>query len=360
MPAQYVKAYIKRNKHDAADAEAICEAVGRPTMRFVAVKTAEQQATQLLHRGREQLVRQRTMLVNALRAHLAEFGLVAAQGLRNVGELIAIVRDRDDRRVLDMAREVLQVLFSTMPGLVRAVIGRTGGFRMPITYRPARPQEIERAEELVVKSINDLTERHGFGPMASLHPPLFQLFSLKDDPDGLWVAEDADQMLGFAFSWVCGDLWFLAELFVSPGNQGRGIGNELLKRTLQHAQNSRAANKALITFTFNTVSQGLYIRNGLLPRFPIYFFKAEREVLTRRLQSPQLRCLPLENTGSHLRSLAQIDYQALGFSREKHHQFLISNNVTKGVALHAGMTASAMSTLVRTAILDRWRSHSKT
>src|SRR6266498_3661690 len=72
MPAQYVKAYIKRNKHDAADAEAICEAVQRPTMRFVPVKTAEQQATALLHRGREQLVRQRTMLVNALRAHQIE------------------------------------------------------------------------------------------------------------------------------------------------------------------------------------------------------------------------------------------------------------------------------------------------
>jgi transposase len=106
MPAQYVKAYIKRNKHDAADAEAICEAVGRPTMRFVPVKTAEQQASQLLHRGREQLVRQRTMLVNALRAHLAEFGMVAAQGLRNVGELIAIVRDDGDRRLPAVARQV--------------------------------------------------------------------------------------------------------------------------------------------------------------------------------------------------------------------------------------------------------------
>ena len=68
MPAQYMKAYVKRNKNDAADAEAICEAVQRPTMRFVPIKTAEQQAAQLLHRGREQLVRQRTMLVNALRA----------------------------------------------------------------------------------------------------------------------------------------------------------------------------------------------------------------------------------------------------------------------------------------------------
>jgi len=121
MPAQYVKAYIKRNKHDAADAEAICEAVGRPTMRFVPVKTAEQQASQLLHRGREQLVRQRTMLVNALRAHLAEFGMVAAQGLRNVGELVAIVRDDGDRRLPAVARQVLQVLANQIEQIEAAV-----------------------------------------------------------------------------------------------------------------------------------------------------------------------------------------------------------------------------------------------
>jgi hypothetical protein len=121
MPAQYVKAYIRRNKNDAADAEAICEAVQRPTMRFVPVKTAEQQASQLLHRGREQLVRQRTMLVNALRAHLAEFGLVAAQGLRNVGELIAIVRKQDDTRVPDMARQVLQVVANQIEQIEAAI-----------------------------------------------------------------------------------------------------------------------------------------------------------------------------------------------------------------------------------------------
>jgi Transposase IS116/IS110/IS902 family len=79
------------------------------------------QATQLLHRGREQSVRQRTMLVNPLRAHLAEFGLVAAQGLRNVGELIAIVRDRDDRRVPNMAREILQVLANQIEQIETAI-----------------------------------------------------------------------------------------------------------------------------------------------------------------------------------------------------------------------------------------------
>jgi transposase len=121
MPAQYVKAYIKRNKNDAADAEAICEAVSRPTMRFVPVKTAEQQATALLHRGREQLVRQRTMLVNALRAHLAEFGIVAARGLRNVGQLIAIVRDDADIRLPAVAQQVLQVLASQLEQIEAAV-----------------------------------------------------------------------------------------------------------------------------------------------------------------------------------------------------------------------------------------------
>ena len=70
----------------------------------------------------------------------------------------------------------------------------------------------------------------------------------------------------------CGDLWFLAQLFASPDHQGRSIGNELLKRTFEYAKNSGATNRALITFTFNTVSQGLYIRNGLFPRCPIYNF----------------------------------------------------------------------------------------
>ena len=121
MPAQYVKAYVKRNKNDAADAAAICEAVLRPTMHFVPVKTAEQQASALLHRGRERLVRQRTGLVNALRAHLAEFGVIAPQGLRNVGKLIAIVRDENDTRLPAVAHAVLAVLATQIEQLDAAV-----------------------------------------------------------------------------------------------------------------------------------------------------------------------------------------------------------------------------------------------
>src|ERR1700756_3572301 len=93
MPAKDVKAYVKRNKNDAADAEAICEAVRRPTMRFVRVKTAEQQGQLMQHRTRDLLMRQRTQLINALRAHLAELGIVAAQGDKGVTELLAIVSE---------------------------------------------------------------------------------------------------------------------------------------------------------------------------------------------------------------------------------------------------------------------------
>jgi GNAT superfamily N-acetyltransferase len=207
---------------------------------------------------------------------------------------------------------------------------------MPLVYRPARAQDLEHAEALVVASINDLTERHNFGAMATARPPNFQLFSLKDDPGGLWVADDAGEIFGFAWSWVCGDLWFLAQLFVAPGHQGRGIGNELLQRTLEHARKAGAIKKALITFTFNRVSQGLYIRHGLFPKMPIYFFGAARERVMAGLPDAPLRSIAIEDTAAHMKSLAEIDAHAVGVPREKHHRYLLNDPATKGVMLCAG------------------------
>ncbi|HEY4043164.1 MAG TPA: IS110 family transposase [Rhodopila sp.] len=109
MPPAYVKAYVKRNKNDAADAEAICEAVTRPSMRFVPVKDADQQSILMLHRVRSLLIRQRTMLVNALRAHMAEFGIIAPQGLRNVEDLTKIIA-HERERLPALARPILQTV----------------------------------------------------------------------------------------------------------------------------------------------------------------------------------------------------------------------------------------------------------
>ncbi|WP_262271865.1 IS110 family transposase [Microvirga yunnanensis] len=111
MSPAYVKAYVKRGKTDAADAEAICEAVTRPSMRFVPVKSAEQQRVLMLHRVRALLIRQRTMLVNALRGHLAEFGIIVAQGISRIRELIQLLTNESADAVLPpLARRALAPL----------------------------------------------------------------------------------------------------------------------------------------------------------------------------------------------------------------------------------------------------------
>ncbi len=121
MPPHYVKPYVKRNKNDAADAEAICEAVTRPTMRFVAVKSTEQQGVLMLHRTRELMVRQRTMLVNAIRAHMAEFGIVARVGLPQVKALLAVIADEEDGRLPPPARTCLAGLAAQLMSLEREI-----------------------------------------------------------------------------------------------------------------------------------------------------------------------------------------------------------------------------------------------
>ena len=117
MPAKDVKAYVKRNKNDAADAEAICEAVRRPTIRFVRVKSAEQQGQLMQHRTRDLLMRQRTQVINALRAHLAELGITAAQGREGVKELLAIVADKRDEALPVDAQASLLVLAAQLQAL---------------------------------------------------------------------------------------------------------------------------------------------------------------------------------------------------------------------------------------------------
>src|SRR5271169_926827 len=110
MPPAYVKPYVKRQKNDAADAEAICEAVRRPTMRFVETKTPEQQSCLTLHRTRHLFIRQQTAVINAIRAHFAEFGIVAPVGRNGVEELLNVVADASDNRVPEVARACLAAL----------------------------------------------------------------------------------------------------------------------------------------------------------------------------------------------------------------------------------------------------------
>ncbi len=117
-----VKPYVKRNKNDAADAEAICEAVRRPTMRFVPVKTPEQQSVLMLHRTRQLFIRQRTSLINAIRAHMAEFGIVAGVGRNGVEVLLKRINEGGDDRIPAAARECLKALAAQLELIKRQIV----------------------------------------------------------------------------------------------------------------------------------------------------------------------------------------------------------------------------------------------
>jgi len=122
MPPAYVKPYVKRQKNDATDAEAICEAVTRPNMRFVPTKTVEQQSCLMLHRARHLFIRQQTAIINSIRAYLAEFGIVAPVGRRGVEQLLEVVADKAEDRVPEVARMCLAALGAQLRALKAQIL----------------------------------------------------------------------------------------------------------------------------------------------------------------------------------------------------------------------------------------------
>jgi len=158
MPPAYVKPYVKRNKNDGRDAEAICEAVGRPTMRFVPVKSVEQQATLAVHGTRALLVRQRTMVGNSLRAALSELGIVAAQGLKGLHELMAKLETANEE-IPEMLRGALLVLARHWQALDIGERARSSGR----SRRPPRADH-EARRLMAVPGVGPDHRQHGFWP----------------------------------------------------------------------------------------------------------------------------------------------------------------------------------------------------
>jgi len=144
MPPAYVKPYVKRQKNDATDAEAICEAVTRANMRFVATKTPEQQSCLMLHRTRHLFIRQQTAVINAIRAHLAEFGIVAPVGRNGVEELLDVVADTKDKRLPEVARACIAAL----GGQLRMLKAQILNFDRMITTWHRSNETSKRLDEL--------------------------------------------------------------------------------------------------------------------------------------------------------------------------------------------------------------------
>jgi GNAT superfamily N-acetyltransferase len=153
---------------------------------------------------------------------------------------------------------------------------------MDVTYRPARPEDLAPGLRVVEQAFNELCVRNGLRPM-SFGEPAFQRFTYAEDPTGLWVAEAEGTIVGFACSWMRQRFWYLGHLFIRPDIQARGIGQALMSRTLEQAARTGAENRALITPGYNMASTGLYIRNGLYPREPLYRMVAPAVGLAGRL-----------------------------------------------------------------------------
>src|SRR5262244_3253304 len=146
MPPSYVKAYVKRSKNDANDAAAICEAVTRPSMRFVATKSEQQQSGLMLRRSRQLLVCQRTMLSNAIRGHMAELGIISAKGRNGTAELLKIITDEQDDRIPAAARFSLDVLARQYRGVRAEIVAIEK--RIHAWHRSS--EESRRLEEILV------------------------------------------------------------------------------------------------------------------------------------------------------------------------------------------------------------------
>ena len=211
---------------------------------------------------------------------------------------------------------------------------------MDITYRPAKPEDFEEAERVVQQSGNALRVRHGRQPWPAPPPTAFPKFCLEQDPSGLWVAEDGDTIVGFGFSWMTGKFWFLSQLFVRPEIQAKGIGQALLSKTLMQAERNGAANRALITFAYNIASTGLYLKNGLYPREPLYRMAAPAQAVAQKLADACYDITPIAPWPESGEWIGRIDQELLGFRRDLHHQFLLGGFAARAVRIeHAGRAA---------------------
>jgi GNAT superfamily N-acetyltransferase len=193
-------------------------------------------------------------------------------------------------------------------------------------YRLAKESDIPNVAAVFAAAIDDLDRRHGFFEKPTPTSPLYPLYAfwLRKDPHAFWVAEDEGRVVGYTFSFLRGPLWFLADLFILPAHQGRGIGGELIRKTLGSWKGHRIGNKALITPAFNRASVSLYMRHGMLPRQPVYVSNAPRRSVARSLGNKRIGHLEVKEAEDYEASsslLDRIHRLAMGFPSGWHNEY---------------------------------------
>lgn len=207
-----------------------------------------------------------------------------------------------------------------------------------VACRAARLEDLDTALQIVQQAYGDLRMRHGYAAPGGVRPLRFQRFCLAEEPGGLWIAEFDGDPVGFGFSWMRQSFWYLAQLFVRPDFQGRGIGQLLLATMLRHAEDKGAGNRALVTTSYNAAAMGLYIRHGLRPREVLLRMSVPADRLAASPSTYGVKSI--EPWPGCQTWLGEIDESTLGFRRGSHHAFLLAN-ASRGLRIeHAGRRPS--------------------
>lgn len=211
---------------------------------------------------------------------------------------------------------------------------------MSIICRPARPEDVPRAVALRSLASSLFKEKYGFGGRRTgetTTPDSFYSFTMDCEPEGFWVAEDGDRVVGMMIFWVRDTFWFLAYLFVAPEDQNRRVGTHLLDAAFRNASPSSIVNRALITYAYNLTSLGTYMKYGIFAREPVYKMAGPSPCVRQRLSTRVAAdTVKFEASQEIFGDLDAIDRAVLGFSRRKHHVFFLQRKDGQGYLFRNG------------------------
>ncbi len=213
-------------------------------------------------------------------------------------------------------------------GKTKILVFKSFKIIMSIDYRPAKEDDAQGISNVFAEAMDDLYMKRGLLETPTNPTPPNPIFSflIRKTPHAFWVAEDKGRVVGFSDSFVRGSVWFLSWLFISPPYQGRGIGKNLLERTLQSWNGVEITNRATITFSINPTSQSLYMRYGMYAREPLYYVSGPKGVIIDTVQ-PQtsLNFDELRSLEDATRTFKRFDEDVLGFSLDWHHEYFFQS-----------------------------------
>lgn len=216
---------------------------------------------------------------------------------------------------------------------------------MTITYRPAKPDDLPEVVAIRALASSEVKTKYGFEvqkKQENFSPGSFYAFTIDKEPEGFWIAEENNKIMGMAIRWVRDSFWFLSYLFVAPRYQERNVGRRLLEIVLHEGTPPSVDNRGVITYAYNAASIGLYMAGGMYARESLYRMTGQSALIESRPRPEHsLDCEKLGPGPETIDRLASIDARTLGFPRRLHHEYLLQRQDGACYAFKEGRDTAA-------------------